>query len=90
MSQRGIDVNRDKIKAILNISRPTRLKDVQRLTGCITAVGRFVSRLGERAAPLYKLLKKTKDFVWTVEAEAALQDLKKVLSSAPIFDVPEP
>ena len=90
VSQRGIEVNRDKIKAILNISRPTRLKDVQRLTGCIAAVSRFVSRLSERAAPLYKLLKKTKDFVWTDEAEAALQDLKKVLSSAPILSAPEP
>src|SRR3954471_132925 len=49
MSERGIEVNRDKIKAILNITRPTRLKDVQRLTGCIIAVSWFVSRLGERA-----------------------------------------
>ena len=90
VSQRCIEVNRDKIKAILNISRPTRLKDVQRLTGCIVVVSRFVSRLGERAAPLYKILKKTKDFVWTDEAEAALQDLKVVLSSAPILAAPEP
>src|SRR3954469_14063205 len=57
--ERGIEVNREKIKAILNITRPTRLKDVQRLTGCIATVILFVSRLGERAAPLYKLLKKT-------------------------------
>ena len=90
VSQRGIEVNRDKIKAILNISRPTRLKDVQRLTRSIAIVSRFVSRLSERAAPLYKLLKKTKDFVWTDEAEAALQDLKAVLSSAPILAAPEP
>jgi len=90
VSQRGIEVNRDKIKAILNISRLTRLKDVQRLTGCIAAVSRFVSRLGERAAPLYKLLKKTKKFVWTDKAEAALQDLKAVLSSALILPAPEP
>ena len=62
VSQRGIEVNQDKIKAILNISRPTRLKDIQRLTGCSAAVSRFVSRLGERAAPLYKLLKKDQGF----------------------------
>ena len=61
VSQRGIEVNRAKIKAILNISRPTRLKDIQRLTGCIAAVSRFVSRLRERAAPLYKLLKRPKN-----------------------------
>src|SRR3954471_13338846 len=78
VSERGIEVNRDKIKAILNITRPTRLKDVQRLTGCIAAVSRLVSRLGERAAPLYKLLKKTDKFVWTQEAEIALQSLKEL------------
>src|SRR4051812_29297747 len=51
VSERGIKVNRDKIKAIFNITRPTRLKDVQRLNGCIAAVSRFVSRLGERDTP---------------------------------------
>ena len=87
VSQRGIEVNQEKIKAIFNISRLTRLKDVQRLTGCVAAVSRFVSRLGERAGPLYKLMKKTKKID---EAEAALQDLKEVLSSAPILAAPEP
>ena len=90
VSQRGIEVNRDKIQAILKITRPTRLKDVQRLTGCVAAVSQFISRLGERAAPLYKLLKKTDKFVWTDEADAALQDLKAILSSAPILAAPEP
>src|SRR3954470_23267316 len=55
VSQRGIDVNPEKIIAILNINRPTCLKDIQRLTGCVAAVSRFVSRLGEKALPLYKL-----------------------------------
>ncbi len=58
VSHRGIEVNPEKIKAILNIKRPTCLKDVQRLTGCVAAISRFVSRLGEKALPLYKLLRK--------------------------------
>jgi hypothetical protein len=58
----GIEVNPEKIKAILCIKRPTCLKDVQRLTGCVAAISRFVSRLGEKALPLYKLLKKTDKF----------------------------
>src|SRR5215216_2341763 len=82
-SEQGIEMNRDKIKAILNITRPTRLKDVQCLTGCIGAVSRFVSRLGERDAPLYKLLKKTDKFVWTQEADVVLQSFKDLLSNPP-------
>jgi hypothetical protein len=63
ISHRGIEVNPEKIKAILNISRPTCLKDIQWLTGYVAAVSRFDSRLGKKALPLYKLLKKADKFV---------------------------
>ncbi|KAK1699282.1 hypothetical protein QYE76_015979 [Lolium multiflorum] len=86
--RRGIEVNPEKIKAILCIKRPTCLKDVQRLTGCVAAISRFVSRLGEKALPLYKLLKKTDKFVWDEAADAALQGLKDILTSPPILAAP--
>src|SRR4051812_19997854 len=41
VSQRGIEVNSDKIKAILNINRLTCLKEIQRLTGCVAVVRQF-------------------------------------------------
>jgi hypothetical protein len=63
VSHRGIEVNPEKIKAILDISQPNDLKDVQRLTGCVAAVSRFISRLGEKALPLYKLMKKSDKFI---------------------------
>jgi hypothetical protein len=63
VSHRGIEVNPEKIKAILKISRPNDLKDVQRLIGCMAAVSRFISRLGKKALPLYKLIKKSDKFV---------------------------
>ena len=63
VSHRGIEVNPEKIKAVLNITKPANLKDIQRLTGCVAAVSRFISRLGEKAMPMYKLLKKADKFV---------------------------
>ena len=39
--------------------------------------------------PLYKLLKKTDAFVWTKEAQQALESLKAPLTSAPILIAPE-
>jgi hypothetical protein len=63
VSHHGIEVNLEKIKAILNISQPNDLKDIQRLTGCVAAVSRFISRLGEKALPLYKLMKKLDEFI---------------------------
>jgi hypothetical protein len=46
----------------------------------VAAVSRFISRLGEKALPLYKLMKKSDEFVSTDEADAPLKDLKRVLS----------
>ena len=90
MSHRGIEANPDKIKAIEQIEAPKRIKDVHRLTGCVAAMSRFISRSAERALPFFKILKKAGPMEWTPEAEVALQDLKKYLSFTPILVAPKP
>jgi hypothetical protein len=55
--------------------------------GC-TTVSRL-SHLGEKALPLYQLLKKSDKFVWTDEGDAALAELERMLSTAPILAAPE-
>ncbi len=65
VSYRGIEANPEKLKDIFRMNSPTKLKDVQKLTGCMAALSHFVSRLGERAMPFYKLLKKQDKFQWT-------------------------
>jgi hypothetical protein len=64
------------------------LKGVQRVMGCLAALSRFISRLGERGLPLYRLLRKTERFSWTPEAEEALGNLKALLTIAPILVPP--
>ena len=54
MSQRGIEANPDKVKAIEQIVAPKRIKDVRRLTGCIAAMSRFISKSTERALPFFQ------------------------------------
>ena len=54
----------------------------------MAALGRFISKLGERGLPLFKLLKKTVRFDWTPEAEQAFRDLKKYLTSPPVLVAP--
>ena len=90
VSKRSIEANHDKIAAITNMDPIHSVKGVQRLTGCLAAVNRFIARLGERGLPLYKLLKKSDTFVWTEEAQTALDRLKSLLSSAPVLITPEP
>jgi hypothetical protein len=55
ISHRDIEANPEKISAIT-----TCIKDVQKLTGCMAALNRFISRLGERGLPFFKLLKHQK------------------------------
>ena len=65
VSSRGIEANPSKIRVIESMKLPRCLKDVQKFTGCLASLSRFVSRLGEKALPLYQLMKKTDKFVWS-------------------------
>src|SRR6266542_3381244 len=84
VSYRGIEANPEKLKDIFKMNSPTALKDVQKLTGCMVAPSHFVSHLGERAMPFYKLLKKQDKFQWTPEAQQAFDKLKEFLTSPPV------
>ena len=76
MSARGIEANPEKIAAIDNMRHPRNIKDIQKFTGCLASLSRFISRLGEKALPLYHLLKKTDKFDWSEAADAAFKELK--------------
>src|SRR5438105_7005093 len=69
------------------MNSPTALKDVQKIMGYKAALSRFVSRLGERAIPFYKLLKKQDKFQWTSEAQQAFD---KLLTNPPVLVPPMP
>jgi hypothetical protein len=75
VSQWGIKPDPEKVTA-LDRSSPIRdLKGVQKVLGCLAALSRFISRLGEKGLPFYRLLKKHERFSWTVEAQEALDKL---------------
>jgi hypothetical protein len=88
VSQRGIEANPEKISAIMDMGPIKNLKGVQRVTGCLAALSRFIARLEEHSLPLYKLMKKSNHFMWTPEAQEALDLLKNILKSPPILTAP--
>src|SRR6187399_1294756 len=88
VSERGIQCNPAKIKAIERMERPTRVRDVKRFTGCLASLSRFISWLGEKALPLYQLMKKTTCFEWNDQADEAFQQLKRLLSTLPVLAAP--
>ena len=70
------------------MATPTDLKQIQKLTGCVAALSRFISRLGENALPLYRLLRRTRHFEWTDAAIAGLEEIKAILATNPILAAP--
>ena len=57
VDERGIEANPDKIQAIQNMKSPRSVKEVQKLTGCIATLGRFLSKSADRCSPFFKTLK---------------------------------
>jgi hypothetical protein len=71
VSHDGICPNPVKVKAILDMQPPRNVKDIQKLTESMVALSRFISRLGEKGLPFFKLLKASEKFIWSKEANAA-------------------
>ena len=88
VSGRGIEANPAKIRALSQLDIPKDLKQIQNLTGCVAALSRFISRLGEKALPLYRLLRRTKHFEWTDAATAGLEEIKAILATNMVLAAP--
>jgi hypothetical protein len=58
ISQRGIEANPEKVASLERMGLIRDLKGVQKVLGCLAASSCFISRLGEKGLPLYRLLKK--------------------------------
>jgi hypothetical protein len=72
------------------MAKPSNKKDVMKLTGMMTSLGRFINKLGEKGLPFFKLLKKADKFVWDDEAQKAFEALKESLTTPPIMTPPVP
>ena len=87
VSQRGIEANPDKIRAIVEIPPPPpppkNMKEVQSLNGKIAALNRFILRATDNCLPFFRMLKKS--FEWTTKCQQAFEKLKTYLSSPPLL-----
>ena len=90
VTRRGIEASPEQIKAIHDLTSPSNMKDVQKLTGRVAALNRFISRSSDRCKLFYNVLRKNKGFKWTEDHEAALTELKHYLTSPPLLAKPTP
>ena len=71
VTHRGIEVSPDQIKAVHSMQPPRNPKEVQKFTGMIAALNRFISRSTDRCKPFFLLLNKWKGFEWMEECAFA-------------------
>ena len=88
ITERGIEANPKQITALIDTLPPRSIREVQRLTGKIAALNRFISRSTDRCLPFYKLLKGNKKFEWNTECDSTLKELKTYISEPPVLSKP--
>ena len=88
VSQRGIKVNLEKVRVIMELAPPKTVKDVQSLNGKIAALNKFVSRATDKCLPFFRTLKRS--FEWTNECQKTFENLKVYISSPPLLNPSRP
>ena len=73
VNARGIEPNPDKVSAITNMKWPTYVKDIQKLTWCMATRSRFISHLGKKGLPFFKIIEASECFSWSEEADTAFE-----------------
>ncbi|KAL0434414.1 UNVERIFIED_CONTAM: hypothetical protein Slati_2775700 [Sesamum latifolium] len=88
VTQRGIEADSPKIKAILDMKAPTNINEVQRLTWRIAALSRFISKTAEKSLHFFKVLRKVKNFEWDASCQQVFEELKSYLAKLPLLVKP--
>lgn len=84
----GIEVNLEKIKAIMNMASSASIKEIHYLTVKVEALNRFVSKSADRCLSFFETLKKVSRFSWTPECQIAFHKLKIYLSMPSVLVSP--
>ena len=83
--KKGIEANLNQINGFLNMPSLRNFKEVQRLTGRIAVLNRFISRSTVKSLPIYQILEGNKGFLWDEKCEEAFGQLKTYLTTPPVL-----
>ncbi|CAL0323398.1 unnamed protein product [Lupinus luteus] len=90
VSQKGIEVDPDKVKAIVEMPAPRTEKEVRGFLGRLNYISRFISQLTSTCEPIFKLLRKNHAVKWNEDCQSAFEKIKQYLTEPPIFMPPVP
>ena len=83
VSEQGIEVDLDKIKAILDMLVPRTEKVIKGFLGKLQYISHFIARLINICEPIFRLLRKNQPTVWNDDFQIAFENIKEYLFSPP-------
>jgi ribonuclease HI len=90
VSNNGIEVDPDKVKAIQAMSAPKTEKEVRSFLGRLNYIARFISQLTVTCEPIFRLLRKKNPGVWDEDCQEAFDKIKQYLQNPPLLVPPVP
>ena len=90
VNERGIEVDLDKIKAILDMPMPRIEKEIRGFLGRLQYINRFIARLTDICELIFRLLRKNQPTVWNDDCQFAFEKIKEYFLSPPILVPPTP
>ena len=90
VSQRGIEVCLDQVKAVMETLPPRSKKELQRFTGKLVALGRFIARFTNELRPFFLAIRKAGANEWTDRCQNAFEKIKQCLMQPSILSSPIP
>ena len=88
VSQRGIEVSPDQVKAVIDTPPLKNKKELQRLTGKLVALGRFIARFTDELRPFFLAIRKAGANEWIDNYQSAFERIKHCLMQPPILSNP--
>ncbi|RVW92560.1 Retrovirus-related Pol polyprotein from transposon 17.6 [Vitis vinifera] len=89
-SERGIEVDPDKIRVILDMPAPRTEREVRGFLGRLQYISRFIARLIDICEPIFRLLRKSQPTVWDDQCQRAFKRIREYLLSPPVLAPPTP
>ncbi|RAL65789.1 hypothetical protein DID88_005454 [Monilinia fructigena] len=86
VSNQGLKMSKDKVKAVLEWKQPTTIKEVQSFLGFVNFYRRFIKGYSGITTPLTTLTRKDQgSFEWTAKAQESFETLKQAVAEEPIL-----
>ena len=90
VSANGIEVDPDKVAAVVNLPAPKNVHEVRVFLGMVNHLSKFAEHLADKTKPIRDLMQKDSQWVWGTPQQQAFEEIKSILTAAPVLALYDP